>query len=218
DETFEEVDFSYVIKSTGKRENVETLEVLEMMTSGTEIKSITPQDGSAEPEPVQSDTAKIRLKEGQKIIRDNQTGISYNLLFGGYLVGSKEITVIDPYVRMPYQLRNFMEFAQLVSQKKNLEDEVKLHLVTNNNEDFIDGAKAAFAQMVDNLEPLGIQFSYEFDDNIHDRSINLDNGWKIVLGRGLDRFQKTGGWYDIAEYDQLLRRCKSCEITYVWGV
>ena len=41
----------------------------------------------------------------------------------------------------------------------------------------------------------------------------LDNGWKIVLGRGLDIFQKTNGWYDIAEYYQEKRLCKACEIT-----
>ncbi|MEZ5055513.1 MAG: MIT C-terminal domain-containing protein [Saprospiraceae bacterium] len=36
-----------------------------------------------------------------------------------------------------------------------------------------------------------ILFSYEFNENIHDRSINLDNGWKIILGRGLDIFSKN---------------------------
>lgn len=55
------------------------------------------------------------------------------------------------------------------------------------------------------------------DENIHDRSTSLDNGWKIILGRGLDIFQKTGGWFDIAEYDQELRQCKAGEVTYVFG-
>ncbi len=47
--------------------------------------------------------------------------------------------------------------------------------------------------MTYSLESIGIIFTYEFDENIHDRSINMDNGWKIVLGRGLDIWQKTGG-------------------------
>ena len=40
------------------------------------------------------------------------------------------------------------------------------------------------------LESLGIIFTYEFDDFIHDRSILMDNGWKIVLGREHDIWQK----------------------------
>jgi ATP-dependent Lon protease len=137
------------------------------------------------------------------------------MLFGAYLIGAKEITVTDPYIRLPYQLRNFMEFAKLVSTKKDELEEVKLHLITNNNEEYIENSKEAFKEMADSLESLGIQFTYEFVENTHDRSIVLDNGWKIVLGRGLDIYQKTNGWYDIAEYYQEKRLCKGCEITYV---
>ena len=71
--------------------------------------------------------------------------------------------------------------------------------------------------MIYSLESMGIIFSYEFDDFIHDRSITSDNGWKIILGRGLDIWQKTGGWYDISEYVQEQRICKACEITFVKG-
>lgn len=108
-----------------------------------------------------------------------------------------------------------MEFAKLVSTKKDELEEVKLHLITNNNEEYIENSKEAFKEMADSLESLGIIFTYEFVDNAHDRSIVLDNGWKIVLGRGLDIYQKTNGWYDIAEYYQEKRLCKGCEVTYV---
>lgn len=69
--------------------------------------------------------------------------------------------------------------------------------------------------MTYSLESLGIIFTYEFDDFIHDRSIVMNNGWKIILGRGLDIWQKTGGWYDINEYIQEKRVCKACEITFL---
>jgi ATP-dependent Lon protease len=137
------------------------------------------------------------------------------MLFGAYLIGAKEIILTDPYIRLPYQLRNFMEFAKLVSTKKDELEEVKLHLVTNNNEEYIENSKDAFKEMADSLESLGIIFSYEFIENTHDRSLVLDNGWKVVLGRGLDIFQKTNGWYDIAEYYQEKRLCKACEVTYI---
>lgn len=215
DETFEKVDFSYISNSNNKKTYVQTLEYIE----NREIL------GLEEDEPIQEmvyTTPKqeepkqvLDLIEGQKIIRDNQSGVSFDMLFGAYLIGAKEITLIDPYIRLPYQIRNLMEFAKLVSTKKDKLEEVKLHLITYNNEDYITNSKEAFRKIAESLESLGIIFTYEFVENAHDRSIAMDNGWKIVLGRGLDIFQKTDGWYDIAEYSQETRLCKGCEITFI---
>lgn len=213
DETFEEVDFSYSIKTTGEIKSIETLEMLEF--GGTTIK----ESDTHISEQIIGDniplTQIFELEEGQKIIRDNQSGISYDMLFGAHLIGATDIKIVDPYVRLPYQLRNFMELAKLISEKKDPETEVKLHLVTSNIEDYIADAKEAFDQMTYSLESLEIIFTYEFDDFIHDRSIVMNNGWKIILGRGLDIWQKTGGWYDINEYIQEKRVCKACEITFL---
>lgn len=214
DETFETVDFSYINRKTGKKVNIETLEVVEYLND--EQKDILPSNIAENTDNVRIEKSKFKpLSSGQKIILDNQTGISYENLFGDYLAGANAVTLIDPYIRLPYQLRNFMEFAKLLSEKKNKENELQLHLITNNNEDFIEGAKEAFSQITYSLETIGIIFTYEFDENIHDRSIKIDNGWKIVLGRGLDIWQKTGGWYDVNEYIQEKRLCKACEVTYV---
>jgi ATP-dependent Lon protease len=214
DETFEEVDFSYKVLSSGLKKIVQTLEVIEYLEPKIEKEDLSQiqevnTNTSSEPEP------KKELVGGQRIIRDNQTGISYKNLFGEYLSGATEIRIIDPFVRLPYQLRNFMEFCQLVASIKPVDQEVKIHLITNNNEDYVENARDAFRDMSDSLEPLGIFFNFEFDDTIHDRSIELDNGWKIVLGRGLDIWQKTSGWYDIAEYYQEKRLCKACEVTFL---
>lgn len=216
DETFEEVDFSYTIKSNGKKVTIETLEVLEHLTP----LPLVPVDYVAKEQNLTEEitipqATKLVLSGGQKIIRDNQSGISYDMLFGAYLIGATDIKIIDPYVRLPYQLRNFMELARLISEKKDPEIDVKLHLITSNNEDYIEGAKDAFEQMTYSLESIGIIFTYEFDDFIHDRSIVMDNGWKVILGRGLDIWQKTGGWYDVNEYIQEKRLCKACEVTFV---
>ena len=214
DETFEEVDFSYTCKDSGEIRTIETLEVLEFGPIKKSAEVNQENKGSEHPIKVYEET-KLELKEGQKIIRDNQSGISYDMLFGAYLLEATDIKIVDPYVRLPYQLRNFMELAKLISEKKDPDTEVKLHLVTSNVEDYIEDAKDAFEQMTYSLESLGIIFTYEFDDFIHDRSIVMDNGWKIVLGRGLDIWQKTGGWYDINEYMQEKRVCKACEVTLV---
>ena len=218
DETFERVDFSYINKSTQKKTFVQTLEYIEYK----ELLGLADEEAIPEivqPTPKKEEPKKgIELAEGQKIIRDNQSGISYDMLFGAYLLGAKEITITDPYIRLPYQLRNFMEFAKLVSLKKDELEEVRLHLVTSNNEEYIENSKETFKEMADSLESLGIIFTYEFVDTTHDRSINMDNGWKIVLGRGLDIYQKTNGWHDIAEYYQEKRLCKGCEVTYIKSI
>jgi len=220
DETFEQVDFSYSIDGMDEKFEIKTLEEIEY---GDLIEQQESDDQSDEennqtpvsvnPEP--QSTLKDLLKEGQKIIRDNQSGISYDNLFGAYLLDATKIKIIDPYIRLPYQLRNFMEFVRLVSEKKDPLQEVELHLITTNSEDYIEGVKEKFDQMTYSLESMGINFTYEFDEYIHDRSIEMDNGWKIVLGRGLDIYQKTGGYADITDYIQERRLCKACEITFV---
>lgn len=215
DETFEEVDFSYKVISSGKQRKVQTLEFIEYLEPKLEVEENIVTEKTAEPSKVEE--VKKELAAGQRIIRDNQTGISYKNLFGDYLLGVTDIKIIDPFIRLPYQLRNFMEFCQLVASMKSEAEEVKIHLVTNNNEDYVENARDAFREMSESLEPLGIFFNFEFDETIHDRSIELNNGWKIILGRGLDIWQKTSGWYDIAEYYQEKRLCKACEVTFLRG-
>lgn len=213
DETFEKVDFSYTCKDTDVKKEIFTLEIIEY---GSVDQT---QDASfgktVENAPVAPAAHSETLETGQKIIRDNQTGVSYEKLFGKYLAGATEIKLNDPYIRLSYQLRNFMEFAMLVAKVKEDGQEVKMHLVTCNNEDYIENSKEAFKDIIDSLEPLGIFFTFEFDESLHDRSIDLNNGWKILLGRGLDLYQKTNGKCDIAEYYQEKRLCKACEITYL---
>ena len=212
DDTFEAVDFSYQNKQTKQKVKVETLEVIEYnIPKDIDLPTTKELDSTN----LSVKYSAKELTDGQKIIRDNQLGISYNNLFGDYLIDATEITIIDPYIRLPYQLRNLMELISLIYAKKATGSTIKLHLITNNNEDFIQGVKGAFNQITDSLESMDIAFSYEFDENIHDRSIQLNNGWKIVLGRGLDIWQKTGGWYDISEYIQERRLCKACEITFL---
>ncbi len=215
DETFEGVDFSYILKSSGKMIEVETLEILEF--GETVIKE--KKSGSEDTVEVSADKSegpgKVQLEPKQKIIRDNQSGISYENLFGAYLAGATEIKLEDPYIRMPHQLRNFMEFVKLIADKKDPETEIKLHLVTTCDEEYQENNQEAFNNMVLSVEGMGIILTYEFNNFIHDRYIEMNNGWKIILGRGLDLWQRTGGWYDINEYVQEKRVCKSCEVTFI---
>jgi ATP-dependent Lon protease len=146
---------------------------------------------------------------------DNQSGVTFKNMFGDYLKGATEITVVDPYIRLPYQLRNFKEFCSLIVETREVGLETSINLITNNNEDYIMNAKESFQMIQDSLAAADVQFSYEFSETAHDRSIVLNNGWKIILGRGLDIWQKTAGRDDIAEMNQAMRSCKEFEMTII---
>jgi hypothetical protein len=45
-------------------------------------------------------------------------------------------------------------------------------------------------ELADQLLNVDINFTYEFDESIHDRHIKTDTGWNIVSGRGLDIFRR----------------------------
>jgi ATP-dependent Lon protease len=217
DETFNDdpVDFSYKTKD-GKLFSIETLEVMEYGDAKLNILPSSKRTPPAE-KPAEEKASKKYLEGFNLNIRDNQTNISYKGLFGDYLEGATEYVIKDPYIRLPYQMRNFVELCRLIAELKPEEEEVRIHLVTFNSEEFLEAAKQGFSELGDSLEELGITFTYEFNDVQHDRCIEMNNGWKIILGRGLDIWQKTSGRFDIAEFYQEKRLCKEFEVTVVRG-
>jgi len=60
-----------------------------------------------------------------------------------------------------------------------------------------------------------IELDYQFDNSLHDRWIETDTGWRIILGRGLDIFQKPEDRFSLGFFDQTKRKCKATTITYV---
>ena len=50
--------------------------------------------------------------------------MSYRALFADYLKGATSITLQDPYIRMPHQFRNLLEFCLMLANNKNPEDEL----------------------------------------------------------------------------------------------
>ena len=217
DETFNDdpVEFSYRTKD-GKLFSIETLEVMEYGDAKLNILPSSKRTPPAE-KPAEEKASKKYLEGFNLNIRDNQTNISYKGLFGDYLEGATEYVIKDPYIRLPYQMRNFVELCRLITELKPEDEEVRIHLVTFNSEEFLEAAKQGFSELGDSLEELGITFTYEFNDVQHDRCIEMNNGWKIILGRGLDIWQKTSGRFDIAEFYQEKRLCKEFEVTVVRG-
>lgn len=212
DETFksEPVEFKYTIRATGKDVFPETLENLNYKAA-IQVKEDTETDES---DKIQVSKPALDLKPHQTILKDNQTGISYKKLFADYLKGAHNITIQDPYIRMPYQFKNLLEFCMMLGNNKALEDEVNLEIISWNDEAYINDSISYFEELQESVTDLGINLTYRME-NHHDRYIAADNGWKITLGRGLDIFEKIEGRFNVADMDQTKRKCKSCEITYL---
>jgi ATP-dependent Lon protease len=117
--------------------------------------------------------------------------VSFDELFGPYIKGAQKMIITDPYIRIFFQVRNLMEFLETVARQKADDVEVEVHLVTSRD---YDGAQQDeyLQKVTDNIAPAGIRFSYEYKDQtaIHARHIVTETGWKILLDRGLDIFQR----------------------------
>ena len=189
DETFrsEPVTFEYTIKSSGKIVSPETLEKLNYQAEVV-AKQIEQTDES---ESVENKTdIKNTLTSHQTIIKDNQTGVSYKNLFANYLKGASKIILQDPYIRMPYQFKNLLEFCVMISSIKEPDEEIELEIVTWNNEEYLNDSISYLEEIQESVLEIGIHLFYRFE-NLHDRYITADNTWKITLGRGLDIFEKS---------------------------
>jgi len=145
-------------------------------------------------------------------IEEGQKKISFEKLFYPYVKNSKEIRIYDPYIRLQYQIFNFMSFCEILEPK---EENVKVSLVTTVDSYHEDELRYTLDELKSGLSKDGIEFEFEFDNNLHDRWIETDDGWRIILGRGLDIFQKPDDKFTLGFMDHTKRRCKATTITYL---
>lgn len=245
DSTYPEVDFHYV-GSDGAKRYVTTVEEEEYpqfyhlkpaldpygeAPASTEAvvvetRSVAPQTTEESPDrkapaplPPESSKTKAPPTEGHHVFSENRKGISYQTLFGPYIAGASRIVVTDPYIRYFYQIKNMMEFVELVIRQKAPEDQIAIHLVTGPD----DGNIAKQRELLDSIATAcagtGVDFTWAYDGTgtAHARDIVTDTGWKIVLDRGLDIFQapiKTEG-FSLGDRMQEHRMVKGFYVTYV---
>lgn len=235
DETFkaEPAKFQYVNLNNGETVKVTTLEEVE---NGIDLEAeffgsrepqeddgTSPQpDEKAKPEDSlpksQTDEERPKrpripiLKEGMKSIRLNQKGVTYKNLFGDYLRTAHNITVVDPYVRAPFQIDNFVELVQTIRECSDNPEELKIHLSTQNTDDKIPEIIDDFESLQNELAAVGVEFTWDFKAD-HDRWILLDNGWKILLSRGLDIYEKFDR-FSLATIRQSERRCRAFTVSF----
>jgi ATP-dependent Lon protease len=138
-------------------------------------------------------------------IRYNDTGHTYESLFGAYLIGAKRVVVEDPYIRLQHQIQNFVRLCELLVRTGTVR---QIQLVTG-YEDSNQKTDIAekLSDLSESLRDVDIELTLDFNPRLHDRAIMLDNGWAIKIGRGLDIYQKPQSWFELGANDVSLRRC-----------
>lgn len=224
DTTMADVKFGYLDKA-GEWHAVTTLEEDEYPSYYHQRHADSMAGGSAETEapepsvtlPVDLTSKTPPLFEGHREFQENQRGVSYENLLLPYLRGASEITIIDPYIRAPHQGRNLVDLLGLLAAVKDPADEISVMLVTREDKPEYQQQQLLMLKTIqDGAASVGIKFNVQWDQTIHDRSIRADNGWKILLGRGLDIFQKgSGSQFDIGARRQEFRQVVAFGITYI---
>ncbi len=175
-----------------------------------------------------SDERPIQNKEEQKVdpyaperkpdegtidISESQKGISYDKLFFPYIKGAKLIKIYDPYIRLQYQIFNLISFCEILEPGEN---DIRVELITSAGTDPYHEREASekLDELKRGLLNDHIQLGYRFEENLHDRRIETDTGWRITLGRGLDIFQKPDDRFTLGFMDQTKRKCKATSIVY----
>lgn len=167
--------------------------------------SPAPADTLAAIEPPPSE-----LKEQHFTILYGDTGYSYEAIMGPYLQGAKSVVIEDPYIRLPHQIQNFVRFCETVLKAGTVK---KISLITgyDDNTQLADIAEK-LDELKQSLLELDVELEVQLNPHIHDREIRLDNGWVIKIGRGLDFYQKPGGWFEVGANDLSLRKCLETKV------
>ena len=217
DSTFcaEPAKFQYTWLKSGETVKVETLESLEHQ----QAQMVDEMDDEVEEEQENQEVKRSgfrpripKLMAKTISIRENQGGVTYKDLFGEYLRTAKEINVTDPFIRQPYQIDNLVDFIQMVKDVSTVQDTVKIHLSTQNDDDEkVAEVIDSFNDLANELSPMGIEFTFDFKAD-HDRFIQTDTGWTIALGRGLDIYEKFGR-FSLSRCNQRNRRCKAFNVS-----
>lgn len=149
-------------------------------------------------------------KEQHFTILYGDTGHSYETIMGVYLRGAKEVTIEDPYVRMPHQIQNFVRFCETCLKSGSIRT---INLVSSYDD------RTQLADISEKLEDLkqslveaDVVLNVSLNPNLHDREIRIDNGWHIKIGRGLDFYQKPGSWFEVGANDLTLRKCLETKV------
>lgn len=141
-------------------------------------------------------------------LRDGATGWPLQrILDERFLVSAQSITLIDPHLSAPHQLRNLKELLLHVAEKlpgtlKRVRVETGFPQAGNQERVLQEAAK-------DLLQNYAVALEVHHATGLHDRFLTLDNGLLFKLGRGLDIYKPAIG---LAAHRSASRRVRETEI------
>jgi len=222
DETFSPVTFSYLDKESGKQTIVITAEERQYPALARKEAGVPASDNDELSlnlgDTTETTASPITPQAGHIVVPENSKGYGDRRLFAEHLRGAHEIKVLDPYIRAFWQIRNFMEFVQMVHELTPEGEETRIHLITKTDPDRHEEQDGNLRRIQDSCVGTRVSIEYEYDEGgaDHARSISTDTGWKISLDRGLDIYQR----YEINDFNlvaavQSERLTKAFEVTYI---
>lgn len=210
------------LKKKSKEDNIIESNVQKIINSTNKV--IYDSSGSIDNIETQTDVKEklISIQEGEIY--------TYADLFGSYLIGAEEIQLTDTFMYQYYQINNLKNLIKTAitvnSENGRTQCLKKVHLITRrasiciqednkkhsqkqySQEEGLKQQKNNLDQLKNMLNNENVEFLYTYDDKNHDRKMILSNGWVIILGRGLDIFNKQK-----SEFSPIT--CKKTDIQYM---
>lgn len=175
------------------------------------------ENTAASPKPVSAKRVLPEPKPGHREYREGQLNASYADLFGPYLLTARNVQVVDPYIRQRHQVRNLLEFIDTcIKVNQNPKPlELSIDLVTAVSDD-PEEQEGFLRELKMNIAKFGVEFNWRIQSQtaMHDRYVLVDGDWKILLGRGLDVYQRLSP-FALENLNPRTRPVKPFSVTYL---
>lgn len=142
-------------------------------------------------------------------LTENSTGWAFEKIFAPqFLKGALQLSLVDPHLSKPNQLRNLQEFLMHVADvAKPKSVEVITSLVDKDTEAQQERLLETLTK--DFFKEFGVALTLRREAGLHDRYLRLNHGVLFKLGRGLDVYKTATG---LAIHRPAIRRVRASEI------
>ena len=142
-------------------------------------------------------------------LRENSAGWPFEKIFASqFLKGARQLSLVEPHLSKPHQLRNLQEFLMHVA------DVAKPKVIEVITLPVDKDTEAVQERLLDTLtkdffQEFGVVLTLRREAGLHDRHLRLNHGVLFKLGRGLDVYKPAAG---LAIHRPTIRRVRASEI------
>ena len=157
-----------------------------------------------------------RWRKNTEKIKYDQRGISYAMLFDDIFEGATQVNLVDPYIRNQHQFEKLEELLKTYRNANPNKEYLKFFLKTGSSDGSrqmsADQQQQKFATTKIYAEQMKIDFKWDIETGLHDRSMTTNLGWNVDLSRGIDIYQPPESGLDAKDY--LKRKCHETKLTF----